>query len=440
MNQAGGAIDIPSDAAFPALAELLDPFALRAALADGMAHDATAPRVDSVALTYVRYKPSVSLLLGVEATLAGGERRTFTLKAYPDPLAAQQLRDKWSSRRPLEPLAGPAVFTIPRLNAVVVSFPNDAALPGLKVAANPDRLRLVLTERVLQGGERARGKKLLLQPVKYKPERRFVARLRVGFRVAATQERIKRWMYVRAYAGSDGEPGRIATEQLCRTLPFVPRHLGCDTDLGLYFQEELPGMPLAALLPDPPEAAIAAAGERLARIHAAEVALPRQLTLPQLFAELDDTVAHLAALDRDAGRLAHAVVYALRRADILPVAAVASHGDFYYHQLLVADDGVRVVDFDEACHCDAALDVGNFLAHLDWLTDTQRLPVDRAAALRAAFLHGYGARPANLALLETVALVRLAARPFRNLVPDWRALTLHTLERAQAILHRPGLR
>ena len=99
---------------------------------------------------------------------------------------------------------------------------------------------------------------------------------------------------------------------------------------------------------------------------------------------------------------------------------VPTHADFHDRQVLVGEEaGPVLLDFDDAAMGEAAHDIGAFLSHLDEHARAER--IDRATADRLvdAFLTGYGEVPPEIPFYRGLVTARLAARPLRNLLPDW---------------------
>jgi thiamine kinase-like enzyme len=100
-----------------------------------------------------------------------------------------------------------------------------------------------------------------------------------------------------------------------------------------------------------------------------------------------------------------------------------SHRDFYDKQVLLANGRATLIDFDTYCMADPALDLGNFLAHLELARRQGLMPAD---GLHDAFLEGYrrtaGTLPkgARVAVYEAASLLRLAC--LYALSTRWQAL------------------
>ncbi|ARC94148.1 hypothetical protein B6A42_21170 [Vibrio coralliilyticus] len=111
------------------------------------------------------------------------------------------------------------------------------------------------------------------------------------------------------------------------------------------------------------------------------------------------------------------------------------HGDFYAKQVLINQEAVRLIDFDDVCYWFPTYDLGLFIAHLerDELSGTLSTPA--LHAFRTAFIKGYVEEldySANeLELFTSVGLLELAHHPFRNGYPDWLTSISQLVERAE---------
>jgi aminoglycoside phosphotransferase (APT) family kinase protein len=114
-----------------------------------------------------------------------------------------------------------------------------------------------------------------------------------------------------------------------------------------------------------------------------------------------------------------------------------THSDFKCDHLLAGPRSLTLIDFDTCALADPALDLGKFLADLDWWFTLEDVPgVEQA---QAAFLHGYGPEPgegrfARARLYHALILAKIALRRAKLYLPDWAALTDRSVRRADAIL------
>lgn len=160
------------------------------------------------------------------------------------------------------------------------------------------------------------------------------------------------------------------------------------------------GVPLHELDGDRFVDACHGAGGALRRLHGSGARLDRTWTC-------HDEVAHLRRTLPQS--LAHLLPLAMRVAAPLATSPlVSAHRDFHLKQAVAAPGGVRLIDLDDAAQAPAALDVGNFLAHLraDQALGTRSAAATGAA--RRAFLTGYGERCEHDERWEWLALLRLA--------------------------------
>jgi len=110
------------------------------------------------------------------------------------------------------------------------------------------------------------------------------------------------------------------------------------------------------------------------------------------------------------------------RDDLAAAELVSAHRDCHPRQVVVQGDTVTWIDLDDAAMAPAALDVGNFVAHLR--RDAVIAARDRSATDAAidGFLAGYGATPTGTDDWERLSLARLSGLAVqRHHQPDWAA-------------------
>jgi Ser/Thr protein kinase RdoA (MazF antagonist) len=111
------------------------------------------------------------------------------------------------------------------------------------------------------------------------------------------------------------------------------------------------------------------------------------------------------------------------------------HGDLHPGQVLLQEGKVAFVDFDRAHRGDAVSDVGSVLASLlDWGGG------DSGGTAAEIFCRAYESarrrhlEGTRLRFWTSVALLRVAMRPFRQLDPDWRALCDRALRQSEELI------
>lgn len=212
----------------------------------------------------------------------------------------------------------------------------------------------------------------------------------------------------------------------------IPRPLAVVASMGLLLQEFAEGADLRAVISRPDMAtALTAAATWLAGLHAG----PRIVGLEakSLAHELEKVDAWCAQtslalagpaarrLERARNDMHHAA------AEMPEYVQTTIHKDFYYANVIWNGRSGTVLDLDQMCIGDPALDVGHFCAHLESLA--YRTPT-RARQYRQAseyFLDAYlrlgdGDVEDRLALYRAYTFVKLAATEVARKRGDWRRL------------------
>ena len=109
-----------------------------------------------------------------------------------------------------------------------------------------------------------------------------------------------------------------------------------------------------------------------------------------------------------------ALLEPLRRELPAAAAPVPAHGDFHVDQLLVGDDDVAVIDFDQACLAAPALDLATYAADVVRGRDAD---LDAVGEVLDRLLAGYGERPEALAWHLRVAILGSGRAPVPPPVP-----------------------
>lgn len=222
----------------------------------------------------------------------------------------------------------------------------------------------------------------------------------------------------------------------------LPRVLHVDETLGALVMQDIPGRTLHEQAGTEGLARLyGIAGCALREFHSRPVgdAVPRTSTDEMaLLAPWVDLEAGLfpALADQAHRLLGDLAASAGRLAD--QAEPVLLHRDFYDKQVIAAPGGLTLLDLDTTTPGDAALDLGNFLAHVR-LRQLQAPQHARSlAAAGNAFQEAYGPDRALLARTSwwrAAATLRLSA--LYSLRPRWRALSPRLLEEAETCLRTP---
>jgi len=435
----GATVRIPRDPALIGLASLLD----RRWFAGAVSSRLLSPGVEPGGCLplYTRYKPGTNAIVVCSLTIPGA----------PAPLLVQgkcfaaddfeRAREKAVNTGWSDPLVGAPFAICESERILLLAFPNDPVLDGLRFATHPKRMQRAIYAHIDELPEehwRISDRRLVITPLRFKPEKRAVLRLDTRAVERATGEKRPFRLYLRVDADGRGAHDITVLDHIHRELsahPIVhcPRPVAYDGDHHLLIVEDAGGAPCVGI------ANAQAMGSALAALHA----LPAP-TLPgrTFSAHLDgarDTAATVGALDASLAAPAGALLETLmsRAGDAAGPGGLA-HGDCHPGQLLLAGERIVLLDFDR-CHLgDPASDLGNYLAHADLAClCAGTAPGDEpAAALMSAYTAAGGRRPEarRLALWRSLSLLQLAATPFRTLDPAWPAQTAAVLARGREVL------
>jgi Phosphotransferase enzyme family len=194
-------------------------------------------------------------------------------------------------------------------------------------------------------------------------------------------------------------------------------------DLRLTMQRRLAGAG-----PDNPVDVAGAAGEAVARLQHSPLALPeappeRQLAAALKRAELIAAIAPDVPVRRLADRLRATLPW---DATLRP-----AHGDFHVDQLLLATDGLAVIDLDGLCLAPPAFDLATYAA------DVVRGRGGDDAAVAAVLdplIEGYGGPPPDLEWHLATAILTRAAHPFQRQADGWKNRVHNMVAAAEASL------
>jgi hypothetical protein len=282
-------------------------------------------------------------------------------------------------------------FELPALGVTIERFPHDSRLHHLATAMTPDRGGPVW--RALDNAAGGRLAAARAVAVRYKPGDRCVIRYELDHSGSTD---------LRAAADVDGPAGAAARSSLVGKLygdleqahqahelmvrlwsiqeeeAWVPEPLGVADPLPLVLAEDLghrrshpptvAGTDVIRFAADLPTAALRAAAGALADLHSSTDRLPHAPVrsgadeAAKAGRRAATLAGHAPQLAEEIRAVAGAVGASLEQEDVPHL--VASHGSYKPSQLLFRSGAVLLVDFDQFCHADAALDVGYFLAYL----------------------------------------------------------------------------
>jgi hypothetical protein len=323
-------------------------------------------------------------------------------------------------------------------------FPLDADFPQLVRLADPLYVRHVLAAEATVQPSVPRYR---ITPIRYRPGQRHV--LRYDPIDAAGRVDESSTLFAKIYNSDKGARTFDVATRISDWLAeqnngiSAVRPLAYIAAEGLVLYPRVVGTPLSELLRTPgptTDAYLRAAGAAIRALHQTPESL---IALqPHPFAKelkgivsasehvrplLPATSVMIASLIERAGAL---------HAQLPPEPPAFAYGDFKADHLWVTPAGMTLIDFDTCYLSDPAIDLGKFLADLQWWYDGYGLAGVDAA--QAQFLAGYGPTPpgrlARARLYEALVLTKSTVRRVKLFDSDWAPRTERLIGRATAVL------
>lgn len=352
--------------------------------------------------------------------------------------------------RPIERRDMPAPGSVENV-AIEVSDPydvaSDAAMPFLYQALNPpdvlQQFRRQLPDFVGEGGQLHL---LGIRVARHKRGRRCL----IEYDVAVERPGGQHVMTLVGKARARGlDKGTYDTVRALWRSGFggdaedgisVPEPIGTVPKFQMWLHRKVPGMTATKLLAS--ERGVELAGriaEAAYKLHVARVRAWKQHTIQDELRILHERLPLVAEMRPEwAGRIQRLLEACDRAGSTVPKPRTTGiHRDFYADQVLVGADHLYLLDFDLYCEGDPALDIGNFLGHvqeqsLRTLGDPHALAgVEEALVESFVELAGEHARHAIevYAALTLARHIHISAR-----FPDRQQITGALLELCEQIL------
>jgi aminoglycoside phosphotransferase (APT) family kinase protein len=319
--------------------------------------------VDHARPVYLRDKPGETVVVGYDLTKGGHHERGY-LRWSADPKRAENDRHKGLAMAPAACRLGPGVIDIGD-HATVRILPNDARLRRARWYLTPRKLKRSLGD-LDHGGRILSGAATSVQVLSYKPERRVVARIDLGYRDGHRTSVLLRYS-TRATASALAQ----TTEHLRRHGVATARPIAQLERDQVGIDEFLPGIDLrTASTGRTRPGLVDAVAEQIATLH--RVPAPSGVVVRSRDGELTVAVRSLRWLcergvaDLDlVTKVCRLLVAASERAAITP--PVLLHGDLHDGNVLVDPDAgggpsARLIDLERVSIGEAEFDLGRLLA------------------------------------------------------------------------------
>jgi hypothetical protein len=332
-------------------------------------------------------------------------------------------------------------------------WPFDPKFPQLVRLGNPSYVAEIFSSLGIAGGSKQLP---VITPIRYRPKERHVLRYEIDSPEVVLGE--KKRLYAKLY--SSGQDAGRAFGVASRVMDWMEfNHVGLQGNRpeaiseedAVIFYPHAPGVPLSRQLHRSRRwlaTQLHIIGRGLATLHNGPETLQADLRQNNFANEakvVKRASEHVQVLLPETYNKIIAIVdQTQERYSSLPQEKPTfTHADFKSDHLLTTPQGLTLIDFDTCTLTDPALDIGKFLADLEWWFTLKGISGVEEA--QAELLKGYlgdeddpiiGERLARARLFHTLILMKIVLRRVPIYKKDWASMTGRMIERAAEVLHK----
>jgi hypothetical protein len=417
-------------------------------------------------LTRAKYKPGRKLLAFFNFLVRDDAGQAYPpvhlAVAWQKDLDGTRQADHWSqlqeqaNQSGLMPVQCDLWRTLPTRGMQLKIWPFDPEFPQLVRLGNPSyAARLLASLDITDDPERM----LPITPIRYRPGERHVLRYEMDS-PETTSERSQR-LYAKLYSNDqDAAKAFGIANRVVDWLDANPQGLqgvrprAMSPEDGVIFYPHAPGIPLSHQLNRSPRwlsAQLQTIGRGLAHLHSGPESLQddlKQNTFSKEAKVVKRASEHIQVLLPEThNKIIEIVEKAEGGYSHLPQEdPTFTHADFKSDHLLTTPGGLTLIDFDTCTLTDPALDLGKFLADLEWWFTSKGISGVEGA--QAELLKGYvgdGKRDQKLddrlrraRFFHVLILVKIVARRVPIFRKEWATRTSRLIERAARVLDETG--
>lgn len=389
----------------------------------------------SVEIQYLRYKPNNSCACTLRVKLADGSQQYYYAKA----LTQERFAESWSrpSRQKLVAEGGPfAPLAIFELNIMLLHPAHDREIGHLKWLIDEKQRNLLLKACSLP---QVADEELKVDILRYKPERRLVARVKKGSRTlavlrTATPDEFSKMLVGNTFGMAQGGVHLIGAD-------------GANCTLATNWQKGYSFCPEDGVLPTAEQTKKLA--KRLVRIHRTAYKHPKEYGVTHELKSLKGVLKsfkHILPEQADwfsglIDKIENGFATVEERYSLI-------HGDFSLDQVVQRTNKegktkIHVLDWDRSANGNPLMDLASFQARLELQVIEGVIPRWHADEIIRIFFHNYSKRSGielkGLYWFTASAVLRLGAEPFRKRNLNWEQYTLQLLQRAEEIIAQGDL-
>ena len=331
-------------------------------------------------------------------------------------------------------------------------WPLDSKFPNLVRLGKPSHVAAMLVELGISSNA---NQEPVITPIRYRPGERHV--LRYELSSSDTSPGQGQRLYAKLYSNEqDSARAFGVANRVVDWLDANPQGLQGNRPEAMSLEDSVilyphaPGVPLSHQLDRSGRwlaAQLRIIGRSLAAMHEAPETLQvglKENTFANEAKVVKRASEHIQALLPEAHDQILNLLENLQKqyADLPQEKATFTHSDFKADHLLSTPQGLTLIDLDTCTLTDPALDMGKFLADLDWWFALKGISGVEEA--QAELIKGYvgdktgdpviAERLRRARLFHTLILVKIVARRVPIYKKDWATRTAHTIERAAQTL------
>ena len=333
-------------------------------------------------------------------------------------------------------------------------WPLDPKFPHLVHLGDPDHVREMLTSL----GAAQDGKQLpVIKPIRYRPGERHVLRYEIPASAAVRGR--GQYLYAKLYKnGQDASRAFGIANRVVDWLDANPQGLQGNRPEAMSQEDcailypHAPGIPLSHQLDRSTRwltSQLQTIGRALATMHSGPESLQAGLKENSFTNEakvVKRASEHIQALLPETYDKIIMILDTLQThyTDLPQEKPTFTHSDFKADHLLCTPHGLTLIDLDTCTLTDPALDLGKFLADLEWWFE--REGISGIEETHAALIKGYqdelvgnsviNERLRRAKLFHVLILVKIVARRVPLYKKEWTAMTAHLVERASQRLNQ----
>ncbi len=380
---------------------------------------------------YIRHKPGETTIIAYRLLLPGGGQSWAYATWCHHRVRAEAIHNKALSLRPRPSVSGPGLCRLDS-HTVLHALPNDARLRRLRWYTTPRKLKRSL-ESLGRPDDRVSGSASSVEILRYKPERRVVARVDL-----TTTSRTRR-LLVRYTTGSGANHLADVANHLINHGIDTPKPIAQLEEGRVSIDDFVDGRQLrdVSALGLVDASALTELAASVHRLHRTPplAETPRRSATDEL-RRCRHGLALLGSWYPAVAHTARATIAELERR--LPPAtdpSVTLHGDLHTKNILVDHGRVILVDLERVATGPAAIDLGFLAAHASALKLRQPNRAAPVVDQIASVIDAYQTRagplpPGSLAWHTAVGLVEQALLVVRHLEPGWPETSLALLAAA----------